>query len=652
MNTVSFLKKIQFYFIGLLMIGSVSCTDVSNPNFDSPDGQVELKVQLSENGQPLYTVNYKGKAILKDSKLGVVMEDENFSQSLSLDGESRVMQVQDEYHLRTGKKQVYIYEANEKKFSFVNSSGNQLDIIFRLSNHGVAFCYSFPDRGDKVRTIVSEATSYTFADSTVCWLQPMSVAKTGWCETNPSYEEYYEKEIKPGTPSPLGAGWVYPALFKTEDVYMLISESGLGRQYCGTKLVPGEAENEYKVGFPDAREAFTGKNVNPEVKFPVKTPWRIIAIGSLADIAESTLGTDLADPEIDYDFSFVKPGIASWSWALLKDHSVNYDTQKQFIDYAADMNWKYCLIDVNWDTQIGYDKISELAEYADDKGVGLILWYNSSGDWNSTVYHPKSKLLTKEAREEEFEKIVRMGIKGIKVDFFGGDGQSMIQYYHDIFEDAANYKLLVNCHGATLPRGWQRTYPNVVTMESIRGFEFLTFEQANANHGPSHSALLPFTRNVFDPMDFTPMCLYKIPNINRLTTSAFELALPTLFTSGVQHIAETPEGMSHVPDYVKNYLRHLPTEWYDSKLLAGEPAKLAVMAREAEDGWYVSGINGEKKEKTITVDLSYIGNRKGILIADGEEPLSFSKKDVNLKENATLTIEVKEYGGFVIYIER
>ncbi|MBN2165051.1 MAG: glycoside hydrolase family 97 catalytic domain-containing protein [Marinilabiliaceae bacterium] len=644
-NAFLFFAIAAFFFLS-------SCKQDVNTGFESENGRIQLNVEVTESGQPLYSILFDGKNVLNKSKLGLVMNDIDFSSGLKLVEASEPLIVKDKYQLKTGKKSDIIYNALEKTYSFITAKGESMDVVFQLSDNGVAFRYQFSDASDSIKIVTSEATSYVFPESTVCWLQPMSVAKTGWCETNPSYEEYYEKEIKPGTPSPLKAGWVYPSLFRVDSIYLLVSETGLDRTYCGTKLVPGTDNNEYRVGFPDTREAFTNGNVNPEVTLPFSTPWRIIAIGSLADITESTLGTDLAKPELKVDFSYVKPGIASWSWALLKDNSVNYDVQKQFIDYAADMNWAYCLIDVNWDTQIGYEKIAELADYADSKDVGLILWYNSSGDWNSTTYHPKSKLLTREAREEEFDRIKHMGIKGIKVDFFGGDGQSMINYYLDIFEDASRYGLMVNCHGATLPRGWQRTYPNVVTMESIRGFEFLTFEQANANHGPSHCALLPFTRNVFDPMDFTPMCLYKIPNINRLTTSAFELALPTLFTSGVQHIAETPEGMNTVPDYVKSYLQHLPTKWIQSKLIEGEPAKLAIMAREADDGWYISGINGEKTVKNVSVDLSFIDDLKGMMITDGEEELSFVKNDIDLSKGKKLSVQIKEYGGFVIYFEK
>ena len=267
--------------------------------------------------------------------------------------------------------------------------------------------------------------------------------------------------------------------------------------------------------------------------------------------------------------------------------------QKQFIDYAADMHWKYCLIDAEWHKQIGEEKIKDLADYAKTKNVGMILWYNSAGDWNTTPQGPRDKMLTHESRVKEFEKLKAMGIAGLKIDFFGGDGQSMMAYYHDIMEDAEPFGLSLNFHGATLPRGWQRTYPHLMTMEAIRGMEFITFEQGNADQAPTHMATIPFTRNVFDPMDFTPMALNNIPNIKRRTTSGFELATAILFTSGIQHFAEIPQGMAKTPDYVKDFLKW-PAVWDDIQFLDGYPGKFVVLARKGDGRWYLAGINADK----------------------------------------------------------
>lgn len=633
---------------------NIACSEEetqSEYSISSPDEQLSVRFWVSDSNRAHYAVLFGGTEILETSRLGLVREDADFSDKLTLSSASSVNPVQDDYEMPQGKEKNPVYEANEQTFHLSNADEEQLDIIFRVSNDGVAFRYHFPEESEEVKKISEELTSFRFRSGTRAWLQPIANVNTGFAETNPSYEEHYLEDIPTDTPSPTGAGWVYPALFNEGDTWMLITEAGLDRNYCGTRLRSESPEGEYFVGFPQEEERFPGGPVYPESTLPWSTPWRIITVGSLGTIVESTLGTDLADPAIEVDESFVEPGLASWSWALLKDESVNYDTQKEFIDYAAEMEWEYCLVDVNWDTNIGYDRIAELSAYAADKGVGLLLWYNSSGDWNETVYTPKSKLLSREDRRAEFSRLQEMGIRGIKVDFFGGDGQSMIKYYLDLFEDAADYGLLVNCHGSTLPRGWHRTYPNLMTMEAVKGFEFITFEQDNADLAPNHCAILPFTRNAFDPMDFTPMSLDEIPGIERKTTNGFELALPVLFTSGIQHIAETPEGMATVPDYVQEFLRDLPAAWEETRFIDGYPGKLAVIARRGADGWYVGGINGEDTPKSLSLDFSFLTESasSGMLITDGDERRSFVREEVDLTSSSTIRLDVKGNGGFVMY---
>jgi hypothetical protein len=316
------------------------------------------------------------------------------------------------------------------------------------------------------------------------------------------------------------------------------------------------------------------------------------------------------------------------------------------------MHWQYCLVDADWDRKIGYDKAKELASYASSKGIGLLVWYNSSGDWNTVKYTPKGKLLTHEDRMREFTRLKEMGIKGVKIDFFGGDGQSVINYYIKILEDAAAVGLMINFHGATLPRGWARTYPNLVTTEAVRGFEMITFTQNDANAEANHCAMLPFTRNAFDPMDFTPMNLYKIPTrVKRKTTSAFELALSILFLSGIQHFAESPAGMTHVPDYVKEFLGYLPTHWDDVRFLDGYPGKQVVIARRSGNKWFIGGINGEEVAKTIEVDLSSFKIKKALLITDGTDSLSFTSSPLDISKQTKQSIKVQPNGGFVILLK-
>lgn len=646
-------KTGMFVFILMVLAQTGFGQPRALPSYDvsSPDGNITVRFTVGRNQLATYSVNYKDTEILQPSRLGVERLDADLFTALTLDSAYAITQVNEQYTMRTGKQRNINYIANRRVFQLRNDAGNPMDIIFQVSNDGVAFRYHFStdDRADTTtRKIIQEYTTFNFPENTTAWIQPLSPPKSGWEKSNPSYEEYYQ----PGKPiaelPDRPHGWVYPALFHTDGTWIILSETAIGRNYCGSRLSHVPGANLFGVEFPTVIESFPGGVAKPTSTLPWDSPWRLIAIGDLATITESTLGTDLADPAIPGDFSFVKPGRASWSWALLKDNSVNYDTQKEFIDYAANMTWEYCLVDVNWDQNIGYDRIAELSKYARKKGVGLILWYNSAGSWNTTPYTPRNKLLTHESRVKEFKRLHDMDIAGIKVDFFSGDAQSMMDYYQDIFTDAAQYDLVVNCHGTTLPRGWERTYPNLVTMEAIKGFEYVTFEQQNANQEAIQSTIIPFTRNVFDPMDYTPVSFSEIPRIHRVTTDAFELALSVIFNSGVQHFAEIPQGMAAVPSYVKKVMQHVPVAWDETKFVTGYPGKLVVLARRSGDTWYVAGINGENSEKKVALELPFLNSLRGTLITDGDNDRSFTQKSMNLASNKSYTISLRGNGGFLM----
>lgn len=631
-----------------LLIVFISCT--SEKKLTSPDGRITVTCDLNGNKEIEYSVTCANEKVILPSKMGVVMSDADFSKEMKVSSISKIKEVSYFYQMIQGKRKECSYTGNEQIFTFENPSGQKMEVIFRVSNDGVAFRYHFLGQSSAVKQITDELTSFTFPNTARAWMQPMAVAKSGWCRTNPSYEENYEQNIPAGTPSPLGKGWIFPALLKSNETWILITETALSGNYCGSRLVT-EGNSTYKIAFPEEVENYPGGGTLPLSTLPWFTPWRVIAIGSLKTIAESTLETDLADPAVEGDYSWVKPGKSSWSWVLLKDDSTVFNVQKKYIDYAANMSWDYCLVDADWDRKIGYEKLEELARYAASKNVGILAWYNSSGDWNDTQYSPKSKLLTHEQRVSEFGKLKSMGIKGVKVDFFGGDGQSMIQYYHDLIKDAADNQLMINFHGCTYPRSWHRTYPNLVTMESIKGMEFVTFEQQNADNEPTHGAMLSYTRNAFSPMDFTPMCLHSIPRIERKTTNVYELATSVLFLSGIQHYAERPEGMATVPDTVKDILKQIPSVWDETVFVEGFPGKLTVMARRSGTVWYVAGINGEPVDKQLKLDLSFINSNKALLITEGTDGLSYKIEKPSIDKNNCVGLSMKANGGIFMKFE-
>jgi len=638
--------------VALIMLGCGNNEAPSENPFDltltSPDQSIEVTVSLDERGAAQYRVSHLGRAVLLASDLGMALNDRDFTRRLRLTQVSEPREVEDQYTLVQGKQRQIHYKAREKTYSFANAGSQTLEIIFRVSNDGVAFRYRFPGESSQPMTVVEESTSFRFPEQTRGWLQPMQEAKSGWNRTNPAYEEHYQLGIAAGTPAPTDAGWVFPALFHTGDAWALITEAGMDGRFHASRLGSDSTGGEYHIDFPAPEETFLDGALKAQAPLPLSSPWRIIALGDLATLAESTLGTDLAEPATDMDEAFIKPGLASWSWALLKDESVVYEVQREYIDYAAEMNWSYTLVDVDWDRRIGYAKLEELADYAAERGIGLLVWYNSSGPWNDTEYTPKSKLLTREDRRTEFARLREMGVRGIKVDFFPGDGQSAIQYYIDILHDAADFKLLVNVHGSTLPRGLHRTYPHFMTSEAVHGFEMISFTQESADLEASHATTLIYARNAFDPMDFTPTVFHEIPNIERKTTNGFQLALPVLFLSGIQHIAETPEGMAGVPDYVKSFMRKLPASWDESRFVQGYPGKLAVFARRSGETWYLAGINGEHRAKTVALDLSFTGGSSATLITDGEQPRQFVRQDLAIGSHK---IDLKPAGGFVVVVK-
>ncbi|OZY86524.1 alpha-glucosidase [Cellvibrio mixtus] len=649
------MKKIAsiLLVIGVGVLGS-GCSKKVPDVITSPDTNISVSVFVTEQNTLAYSVMRAAQPVILQSDLGLQLTSADFTQGITIESRSRVIPVSDDYTLRVGKKSHITYHANEQTFSILNAQQQKLILTFRVSDDGVAFRYAVKDSLIANKTFVNETTSFQFAENTRAWLQPMSVAQTGWSNTNPSYEEHYQMDIAVGTPSTLGAGWAFPALFKTGDNWVLVSEAGINRDWHASRLHHESPNGEYRVAPPQSPEIFIAPNGEKGALLAnssddLISPWRILAMGDLPRIMESTLGTDLAEPAISVPDEAIKPGHASWSWAILKDDFTTFDVQKTFIDYAAEMHWDYTLIDADWDKKIGYEKLQELVDYAAQKNIGILVWYNSSGDWNKTPYSPKSELLSHEQRKAVFARLKKIGVKGLKIDFFAGDGQSMIAYYTDIMIDAATEGLLLNFHGATLPRGWQRTYPHLMTVEAIKGFEFTTFSQADQDSVAAHVAMSLFARNVFDPMDFTPMAFGDIPNIKRVTENSFELAESVLMISGIQHFAEIPEGMATAPEYVKQFLQDLPREWDEVKFIDGYPGKYAVIARRAGDVWYIAGINAEQDNKTLNLDLGFAAHKNAVLITSGDTERSFSQQDIGAATTHTITL--RPSAGFVMVLK-
>lgn len=469
----------------------------------------------------------------------------------------------------------------------------------------------------------------------------------------PAYENVFTNGIPAGTPSPTETGWDFPALFRTPDGHwLLITESGLDGSYCGSRLSKTAPGCLYTLRFPDAREGFGTGEVFPKYRLPWSTPWRIVMVGdSPGVLVESSLVTDLAAPPDSSDTGWIRPGRASWSWWSESDNPPRMKTLREFVDLASDMGWEYSLVDANWN-KLPQKEMRALAGYAASKGIGIWLWYNSGGPHNIVTEEPRDRLFTKADRRREFRQLRELGVKGVKVDFWHSDKQNLIQYYINLFRDAADFGILVNTHGCTLPRGWERTFPNLLSMESVRGAESYKFDAAYPERAPWHNTILVFTRNAVGPMDYTPVA-FSDQTYPHLTTWAHELALSVLFETGILHFADKPSAYRELSEGPRFFLKQVPVVWDETRYLSGEPGKDAVLARKNGSCWYLGGINGENSSKSLALDLGFIepGKYRLHLIMDGTDSRSFSEKTVDVESAGRIDVSMLPYGGFAGKIE-
>ena len=641
------MKFLSILAIPLVSFALFSCAFLSSGDswtVVSPDNKIRLKIELTSSeddeapGRIYYSATYGAKTVIERSPLGIELEEESFSQGLVFQDVS-MQKIDETYSLHNGKQSEYINQANEKTVTLANKNGKKISLVLHAANDGIAFKYAFPDPEDGEKIVAGELTGFQIPEGRA-FMMPYD-EPSQWL---PAYENYYEK-YEVGATSPKETGWALPALFKINDGahYILLTESGLYGQYCGIRLKSEAPNGMYQVRFPEPGDGEGVGAANPVIKTPWESPWRVIIIGENAgDIVESTLVTDLADPQRNERKNWIKPGRAAWSWWSESDSPRNFQRQKDFIDLAADMGWEYYLVDANWNYEPTADLL-DFINYAEQKNVGVLMWYNSGGPNNIVTEAPRDRLYTKDRRREEFKWLHDIGVKGIKVDFWHSDKQQGMQYYVDLMDDAYDFEILVNFHGCTIPRGWERTFPNFLTDEAVRGAECYKFAPEYPEKAPWHNVNLVFTRNAIGPMDYTPVTFSDMENPH-LTTNAHELALSVILQSGITHFADKPESYRAQPQEVQDFLRRVPVTWDETALIEGEPGEYVVLARRTGDAWYIAGLNGLTEGKTITLDLKKYGDKEAQLITDSE-PRTFDIRNLAAEMHE---IKMLPYGGFVI----
>jgi len=530
-----------------------------------------------------------------------------------------VRYLHEDYTMLSGKRLHCTNDANE----YAVMIDDRTRLVLRLYNNGVAFRYELTGMNNE--TLPEERTAYIIPEGINRWVQR-------WTEP---YEAFFPHAT---TGESRDHRWGYPALFEPQEgIFALISEADINRRQSASCLRNDGNVERYRV-CPDKNDLKLTDNWS--------SPWRMAIIGTLADVVESTLVTDLSEPCRLTDTSWINPGVVSWIYWAHNHGSNDYNIIKQYVDLAVELKLPYVLIDAEWDGMKDGKTIEDAVNYAKSQGVKPMIWYNSSVGWIDGAPGPKFRLNKPEDREREFAWCEKLGVAGVKIDFFSGDNQMNMDYYIDLMESTARHHLLVNFHGATIPRGWQRTYPHMLTMEAVYGAEWYNNVPTFTNRAASHNATLPFTRNVIGPMDYTP-CAFSDSQHPHITTHAHELALTVLFESGLQHLADRPESFLAQPQEVKNFLSQLPAVWDETRYISGYPGKSAVLARRSGTTWYVAGINGTDEEQSLSVDLSGIipSFRTARLFLDGD------KWDIRTATTLDPTVQCRPRGGFVYVVE-
>lgn len=586
-----------------------------------------MMAQQSPNGK--LTVEPRQQTLVVSYQQQPVIEVETGIETAAL-RKSKPKRISADYQMIAGKKSHCTNEANEYRCGA---------LVVRIYNDGIALRYEY--QGLKDAKQPEELTAYRIPEGTRRWMQQWAESYEGFFPFSTTAKEKPVPSFSGTFTSPDGFNnrWGYPALLEPADgVFALITEANIERQQSASCLYnDGE---RFRV-VPDKNE----KQLNGEWH----TPWRVVIVGSLADVVESTLVTDVAEPCLLEDTKWIHPGVVSWVYWAYNHGSNDYNIIRKYVDMAATLHLPYVLIDAEWDEMTDGKTIEDAVAYARQHGVHPLIWYNSSVGWIDGAPGPKFRLNKPEDREREFAWCEKIGVAGVKIDFFSGDNQMNMDYCIDLLESAARHHLLVNFHGATIPRGWQRTYPNLLSTEGVYGAEWYNNVPTFTNRAASHNATLPFTRNVIGPMDYTP-CAFSDSQHPHITSHAHELALTVLFESGLQHLADRPESFLAQPQAVQDFLGRLPAAWDETRYVSGYPGQSSVLARRSGSRWFVAGINGTDEPQALKCDLSFIGaNRKATLFADSGN--ADAPWQISTLSTPPSSVACQPRGGFVIVVE-
>lgn len=646
--------RLIFPILASALIANAATVYAGETDLASPDGRTVFAIWCND-GVPLYSISLGDREFIAPSPLGLRTNIGDFTSGLALKSVSAIDSINESYTLPNIKKSSVEYRATHREYTFADSIGEVFDLIVEVSNNNVAYRYRLKPRGETLCCLVeSEATGFAMPEGTTTFLCPQSKPMGGFARTSPSYETAYTPDGAIGQ-NGWGSGYSFPCLFRNSDNgWTLISETGIAGDYCASHLEGGKG-SLYTIAYPQPGEQNGFGSASASIALPGYTPWRTITVGeTLAPIAETTIPFDVVQPLYEPSRQY-QYGKGTWSWIIKMDPSCNYDEQKRYIDFAAEMGYSSVLVDALWDTQIGYDKIAELARYGKERGVALYLWYNSNGSWNDAPQGPRGRMNDIVARRREMKWLQQNGIRGIKVDFFGGDKQETMRLYHDILADANDYGILVIFHGCTLPRGWDRMYPNFASAEAVLASENLHFSQGSCDAEAFNATIHPLVRNTVGSMDFGGSALNKYYNASnesrgsrRVTSDVFALATAVLFQSPVQHFALAPNNLTDAPAWAIEFMKTVPTVWSDTRFIDGYPGRYLIMERRHDDICYITGVNATDKTVKTYIDIPSELRGQTLTLYHDTDQLEGSVKTVKPDKKGRVHVSIPCNGAFVL----
>lgn len=640
----------------------------------SPDGRLVVTISCNE-GKASYGVQYDGMEVLKASSLGLKTNVGDFTKGLKMLDDEQRDTLRYAYLLSRSKYSSVSVVANQLKVNFETEAKIPMSIVFCVKDNDVAFKYQLgrgPKDNPKCAVVYEETTAFNFPDETRTFLCPQITPMTGWERTKPSYEEEYEADAPMNQKSKFGVGYTFPCLFRVPQIssvtgklvpqtklWILVSETGVSSAYCGARLSDYESGRGYTVAYPQKGENNGFGSEFAGIMLPGETPWRTITVGNnLKPIVETTVPFDFVKPLYEPSINY-QPGRYTWSWLVWQDNSINYDDQVKFIDLAAAQGYEYTLVDNWWDTQIGHEKIEKLSEYSQSKGVHLMLWFNSNGFENDSPQGPRNIMSNSIARKKEMAWMKKIGVKGIKVDFFGGDKQETMRLYEEILSDANDYGIQVIFHGCTLPRGWERMYPNYVGSEGALASENVYFTDYHAKKEGFEMTMHPFSRNAVAAFDWGGVIMNRYLSRDnksrhqRFTSDVFEMATAITNQCSVNCIAMQPNNLNELPQFELDFLRQIPTSWDETRFIDGYPTRYAVIARRTGNQWYVGGLNGTDQPITLTLQLPMFAGKTIQYYMDepkkaGEILPTSALKSLKVNKKGEAKVTIQPMGGIIL----